>query len=170
MGVLHNQVRVIIMAVFIFKTIHHDPARLAADLIKRGVTPKVNEPGEAAEPKWRETTNFVHIATYGHMQVFSRPEFIGRPVRVVKEPDIEPGKKEHHVHKYYIDGHLVAIEETKYDSIIVNLAEDVLPKVPHMSFGNGVTIIDYGMCKIAFVVVDHKLADRALEVIEEVRL
>jgi len=147
------------MAVFIFEVDRtlRDAGKLMNELIKRGVTPKCMEEQELVDPSWRETTNFVHIKTYGSWHDY-----------------LEPSQKIMHRHRYLDEnGNILVIEETKMESIIVNKCDDLLRKLPHLSFGNGVTvreILDRHF--IASLVVDHEIEKRKIadEVIEEIRL
>jgi len=172
------------MTVFIFEVGKEfkDAGKLTDELIKRGAIPKCREPEELKEPSWRETTNFVHIRTEGSWHNLTK----ARRLIVTKEPldvklvnfEIEFGRPKpvEHIHRYFDStGKHLLTEEVKMKAIIVHKAEDLLPPdtMPHMSFGNGVTVTEImPRTYIAFAVFDHNKEKRKLadEVIEQIRL
>lgn len=146
------------MTVFVFYTKFRDAGELTKRLIELGVVPKCMEPEEAAEPSWRETTDFVHVRVAGSWKNLAR----AKKVKATREPE-ERGKP--HVHRYLDEnGAELLVERAVERSEVINMTR--LP-LEHASFGNGVTVID-GAMPIAFVVVDPKLKERMMKVIGEV--
>jgi len=156
------------MTVFIFQVDRKfkDAGELTDELIRLGAIPKCREPEEIAEPSWRETTNFIHKRIAGSYHNFKK--VAGKKIETTREPE-EKGQP--HVHEYFSEGMLILKEDASELSEVINKAEDLLPEIPQMSFGNGITVIEVtSNVYIAYAVFDPTRKSVAQGVIERIRL